>query len=181
MRRDHDEVSEMNANQTPVFGIAGFSGSGKTTLLVKVLPLLTARGLKVSTVKQANDKFDVDKPGKDSYEHRAAGAGEVMVVSAKRWALMHEYRDEPEYGMAALLSRLAPVDLVLVEGFRDWPHPRIEVHRPALDRPLLCREDDRVVAVASDAALEDLPVPRLDLNDAAAVAAFILDQVGLNR
>lgn len=162
-----------------IFGIAGYSGSGKTTLLVKVLPLLVARGLTVSTVKQANENFDVDKPGKDSYEHRAAGAGEVMVVSARRWALMHEYRNEAEFSMEQLLARLAPVDLVLIEGFRDWPHPRIEVHRPALGRPLLCNDDPKVVAVACDVALDGLPVPRLDLNDAAAVAEFVLDQTGV--
>lgn len=157
-----------------IFGVAGFSGSGKTTLLVKVLPLLTGRGLTVSTVKQASDKFDIDRPGKDSYEHRAAGAEEVMVVSAKRWALMHEYRGQPEFTMSELLSRLSPVDLVLVEGFRDWPHPRIEVHRPALGKPLLCPDDPRVVAVASDRPLEGLAVPVLDLDDAARIADFIL-------
>lgn len=162
-----------------VFGIAGYSGSGKTTLLVKLLPLLTGRGLSVSTVKQANDKFDVDKPGKDSYEHRAAGAGEVMVVSQRRWALMHECGDGPDYTMDSLLARLSPVDLVLIEGFRDWPHPRIEIHRPALGRPLLCHDDRRVVAVASDVALAGLPVPRLDLNDADGIAAFILGKVGI--
>lgn len=161
-----------------VFGITGFSGSGKTTLMVKLLPLLIGRGLSVSTIKQANDQFDVDKPGKDSYEHRAAGADEVMVVSQRRWALMHECGDRPDYTMDSLLARLSPVDLVLVEGFRDWPHPRLEVHRPALGRPLLCRDDRRVVAVASDAELAGLPVPRLDLNDAEAVAAFVLGQVG---
>lgn len=164
---------------TRLFGITGYSGSGKTTLLVKVLPLLGARGLKVSTVKQANPHFDVDKPGKDSYEHRAAGAGEVMVVSAKRWALMHEYRDQPEYTMDQLLACLGPADLVLIEGFRDWPHAKLEVHRPALGKPLLCPGDPSIVAVASDAALDGLPVPQLDINDAAAAAAFILERTGL--
>lgn len=164
---------------TRLFGITGYSGSGKTTLLVRLLPLLVQRGLKVSTVKQANPNFDVDKPGKDSFEHRAAGAGEVMVVSARRWALMHEYRDAPEWGMDDLLGRLGPCDLVLVEGFRDWPHPKIEVHRPALGKPLLAADDPTIVAVASDAALEGWPVPRLVLDDTAAIAAFIVERVGL--
>ncbi len=162
-----------------IFGVAGYSGSGKTTLLVKLLPLMIARGLRVSTVKQAHEAFDIDKPGKDSYEHRAAGAGEVMVISARRWALMHEYGDAAEYTMEQLLARLAPVDLVLVEGFRGWPHPRIEVHRPALGRPLLCSDDPKVVAVACDQPLADLPVPHLDLDNAAAVADFVLDYLGV--
>ncbi len=157
-----------------IFGVTGYSGSGKTTLLVKVLPLLSARGMRISTVKQANDKFDIDRPGKDSYEHRAAGAGEVMVVSARRWALMHEYHGEPEFTMPELLGRLSPVDLVLVEGFRDWPHPRIEVHRPSYGKPLLCAEDPRVIAVATDGEVPGLTLPRLDINDAAQVADFII-------
>lgn len=157
-----------------IFGVTGSSGSGKTTLILKLLPLLTARGLRVSTVKQANEKFDIDKPGKDSYEHRAAGAGEVMVISARRWALMHEYRDEPEFTMQQLLSRLSAVDLVLVEGFRDWPHPRIEVYRPAHGRPLISADDPRLLAVASDGDVPGLTVPRLDLNDPARIAGFII-------
>lgn len=162
-----------------VFGITGYSGSGKTTLLVKLIPLLTERGLKVSTVKQANEKFDIDKPGKDSFEHRAAGAREVMVVSARRWALMHEYRDEPEFTMDQLLTRMTPADLLLVEGFRHWPHPRVEVHRPALGRPLMCGDDANVVAVASDAALPGLAVPVLDLADPQPIAALILSHCRL--
>lgn len=164
-----------------LFGVTGYSGAGKTTLLVTLLPLLIARGLTVSTVKQANAAFDVDKPGKDSYQHRAAGAGEVMVVSTRRWALMHEYGDAPEDGMETLLSRLAPVDLVLVEGFRDWPHAKLEVHRPGLGRPLLCLTDPSIVAVASDQPLSGLAVPRFALDDAAAVTDFILNHTGLRE
>lgn len=163
----------------PLFGVTGFSGSGKTTLLVRLLPLLVARGLRVATIKQANPAFDIDKPGKDSYEHRAAGAGEVMVVSERRWALMHEYRDEPEYRMEQLLARLSPADLVLIEGFRDWPHAKLEVHRPSLGRPLLCRDDSSIVAVASDAPLPGLDLPRLELDDAAGITAFVLQRTGL--
>jgi molybdopterin-guanine dinucleotide biosynthesis protein B len=156
------------------FAVAGSSGSGKTTLILKLVPLLIGRGFSVSTVKQAHETFDVDKPGKDSFEHRRAGAREVMVSSARRWALMHEYRDEPEWGMDALLGRMTPVDLVIVEGFRAWPAPRIEVHRPALGKPLLCAEDPHLVAIASDAPVPGAAVPVLDLNDPAAVAAFIV-------
>jgi molybdopterin-guanine dinucleotide biosynthesis protein B len=157
-----------------VFGFSGHSGSGKTTLLIKLLPLLADRGLRVSTIKQANPGFDVDKPGKDSYEHRAAGAREVMIASAKRWALMHEYGDGPEFTMEELLARMSPVDLVLIEGFRRWSHPRIEVWRAATGKEPLFRDDPLVVAVATTDHPEDLTVPRLDLDDAEAVAAFVL-------
>ncbi len=164
-----------------VFGITGRSGSGKTTLIVALLPWLGARGLRVATVKQARPDFDIDKPGKDSYRHREAGAREVMVVSEQRWALMHERAgDEPdEPDMAALLERLAPVDLVLVEGFRHWPHPRLEVYRPALGKPPLYPDDPRVVAVASDDRLADARVPVLALGDVAAIGGMILSQLDL--
>ncbi len=164
-----------------LFGVTGYSGAGKTTLLVKVLPLLVGRGLTVSTVKQANANFDVDKPGKDSYEHRAAGAGEAMVVSTRRWALMHEYGDAPEDGMEQLLARLAPSDLVLIGGSRCCPHARLEVPRPALGKPLLCLGDPTIVAVATDTPLPGLAVPRLDLDDTAAVAHFIMSHIGLQE
>lgn len=162
-----------------VFGFSGHSGSGKTTLLTRLIPILTARGLRVSTIKQANAGFDVDKPGKDSYQHRAAGAREVLVASGKRWALMHEYRDEPELGMDALLARMTPVDLVLVEGFRRWSHPRVEVWRPEPGREPLFPDDPLVVAVASTGAVPGLALPRLDLDDAAAIADFVLERTGL--
>ena len=116
-----------------ILGLAGWSGSGKTTLLTALLPLLTARGLRVSTVKHAHHGFDLDQPGKDSWRHREAGAHEVMIASSRRWALLHENEGE-EPSLAALLARLSPVDLVLVEGFKSYPHPKLEVHRPALGR-----------------------------------------------
>jgi molybdopterin-guanine dinucleotide biosynthesis protein B len=159
-----------------VFGIAGWSGSGKTTLLVRLIPELTRRGLRVSTVKHAHHAFDVDQPGKDSWEHRQAGATEVMVSSANRWALMHEHRGAPEATLEELLRRMSPVDLVIVEGFKRHAHPKLEVHRPSLGKPLLCREDSHVVAVASDAPIAGLPVPLLDLGTPAAIADFILQQ-----
>src|SRR5579872_3153504 len=131
-----------------IFGLAGWSGSGKTTLLVRLLPLLIERGIRVSTVKHAHHAFDVDKPGKDSYEHRRAGATEVMVSSANRWALMHEHRGAPEADLETLLSHMSPVDLVIVEGFKTHAHAKLEVHRPSLGKPLLCHDDRFVVAVA---------------------------------
>lgn len=161
-----------------VFGLTGHSGSGKTTLMTRLVPALIARGLRVSTIKQANAGFDIDKPGKDSYVHRTAGAAEVLVASAKRWALMHEYGDAPEWDMAALLARMSPVDLILVEGFRRWPHPRIEVWRPEPGKPPLCLDDPLVRAVASTGPVPDVSLPLLDLDDAVGIADFILSQEG---
>ena len=161
-----------------VFGVAGRSGSGKTTLLTRLIPWLTGRGLTISTVKQAQEAFDLDKPGKDSYLHREAGAREVMIASARRWAVMHEYGEQAEFTMDQLLTRLTPVDLVLVEGFRRWPHDRLEVWRPAIGRPPFFPEDDRVVAVASDQALPDCALPVLDLSDLDAIGGFVLARIG---
>lgn len=156
-----------------VFGIAGWSGSGKTTLLEKLIPALIARGLKVSVIKHAHHGFDIDKPGKDSYRHREAGAAEVMLASGSRWALMHECRDEGEPQLNALVARLAPCDLVLVEGFKQEPVPKLEVHRPANGKPPLFAERSDIVAVACDEAI-DAPVPVLPLNDIDAVAEFVI-------
>ncbi|NHC05489.1 molybdopterin-guanine dinucleotide biosynthesis protein B [Azonexus fungiphilus] len=156
-----------------VFGIAGWSGSGKTTLLEKLIPALIARGLKVSVIKHAHHGFDIDKPGKDSWRHREAGAAEVMLACGTRWALMHECRAEPEPQLAELLARLAPCDLVLVEGFKQEPVPKLEVHRPAHGKPPLFAERDDIVAVASDEAIA-ATIPVLPLNDIAALADFII-------
>ena len=160
-----------------VFGVAGRSGSGKTTLLTRLIPWLKGQGLTISTVKQAQEAFDVDKPGKDSYLHREAGAREVMIASAKRWAVMHEYREQPEFTMDQLLARLAPVALVLVEGFRRWPHERLEVFRAGLDKPPFFPEDPLVVALASDAPVPGCALPRLDLADTAAIGTYILERI----
>ncbi len=148
-----------------IIGLAGWSGAGKTTLLVKAIPRLTARGLKVSTVKHAHHQFDVDQPGKDSHAHRLAGATEVLVGSSRRFALIHELREEAEPTLAQLLGKLAPVDLVIVEGYKREPHPKLEVHRTALGKPLLCLDDPHVVAVASDRPIATPGIPRLDLDD----------------
>jgi molybdopterin-guanine dinucleotide biosynthesis protein B len=162
-----------------LFGLAGWSGSGKTTLMRALLPELIGRGVTVSTVKHAHHSFDVDQPGKDSYEHRRAGANEVMVASAHRWALMRELRGAAEPSLEALIARMAPVDLLLVEGFKRHPHPKLEVHRPDNGKPLLCPEDPHIVAVASDRPLDTIAVPRLDLNDPPAIADFILRRLAL--
>ncbi len=161
------------------FGLAGWSGSGKTTLLRALIPALVGRGLSVSTMKHAHHNFDVDEPGKDSYEHRQAGASEVMVSSANRWALMHELRGAPEPGSADLLRQMSPVDLVLIEGFKTENHQKLEVHRPALGKPALYPEDPNIVAVASDEVIAGLTLPRFDLNDVEAIADFVIAHCGL--
>ena len=162
-----------------VFGLVGWSGAGKTTLMVALLQELASRGVSVSTMKHAHHNFDVDKPGKDSYEHRAAGAREVLVTSANRWALMHELQGAPEPDIDTLIGRMTPVDLLLIEGFKHHSHTKLEVHRPSLCKPLLAHDDPRVVAVASDAPIEGLGVPRLDLDDVAGIANFILARTGI--
>lgn len=167
------------AGATRIFGLAGWSGSGKTTLVTRLLPELTRHGLTVSTVKHAHHAFDLDQPGKDSWRHREAGASEVMISSEKRWALIHEHRGAPEPSLDALIRKMAPVDLLLVEGFKRGTHAKLEVHRAMLGKPLLCRDDPHVVAVASDAPLAGLAVPLFALDDIAAIARFILDHCRL--
>jgi molybdopterin-guanine dinucleotide biosynthesis protein B len=156
-----------------VIGIAGWSGAGKTTLLTRVIPRLTARGLRVSTIKHAHHEFDVDQPGKDSHTHRQAGATEVLVSSANRFALMHELRGAPELTLGALLAKLSPVDLVLVEGFKREAHPKLEVYRAAIGKPLLAPDDPNVVAIASDGPVA-ARVPVVSLDDAEAVADILV-------
>lgn len=157
-----------------VMGITGWSGSGKTTLVTRLLPDLTARGLVVSTIKHAHHDFDVDTPGKDSYEHRAAGATEVLVSSARRWAMMHELNDAPEPSLDELLSHMSRADLVLVEGFKREGHEKIEVRRAENERPPLFPDDHRVIAIASDTPVPDAGRPVLDLGDTRAIADFIV-------
>jgi molybdopterin-guanine dinucleotide biosynthesis adapter protein len=157
-----------------IIGLAGWSGAGKTTLLAKVIPRLNARGLSVSTVKHAHHAFDIDQPGKDSHVHRQAGATEVLISSAKRWALVHELREEAEFQLDALLAKLAPVDLVVVEGFKARPHPKLEVYRAVVGKPPLHPDDPHIVAVASDAALPGARVPVVALDDVEAVAEVLV-------
>jgi molybdopterin-guanine dinucleotide biosynthesis protein B len=157
-----------------IFGLAGWSGSGKTTLVTALIPEFVARGLTVSTIKHAHHGFDIDQPGKDSWRHRQAGASEVMVVSQRRWALMHELREEPEPSLDALLPRITPVDLLLIEGFKRHAHPKIEVYRPSLGKPPLHPDEPFVVAVASDQELPGLALPQLSLGRPELIAEFIL-------
>lgn len=161
-----------------VLGLAGWSGSGKTTLLVALLPLFRARGVTVSTIKHAHHGFDLDRPGKDSFRHRAAGAREVLVASEARWALLHENAGEA-MDFAGLFARLSPVDLVLVEGFKRAPYPKIEVFRPALGKPPLWPEEPDIVAVASDTALPGCDRPLLPLDAPEAIAHWALHHLGL--
>lgn len=164
-----------------IFGLAGWSGSGKTTLMVQLIPDLIGRGLRVSTIKHAHHLFDVDQPGKDSHRHRTAGAQEVLITSAHRWVLMHENRADPEPPLAALLARLSPVDLVLIEGFKREAHPKLEIWRPETGKPLLAPDDPTMVAVATPraAALPALSCPRLDLDNVPEIADFICAHTGL--
>ena len=157
-----------------IIGLAGWSGSGKTTLITKLIPLLVARRLRVSTLKHAHHGFDLDRPGKDSFFHRAAGATEVIISSARRWAILHELREEPEWDLAALVKKISPVDLVLVEGFKRDKFPKLEIHRIANGKPLLHTEDPHIVAVASDSAVPAARVPVVDLNDIELIADLLL-------
>ncbi len=167
-----------------IIGLAGWSGSGKTTLVTGVIPVLVRRGLKVATVKHAHHEFDTDHPGKDSWLHRQAGACEVAIVSSRRWAIMHELRDEPEPLLLEVLGKLSPVDLVIVEGFKRHSHPKLEVYRATVGKPLLHPEDNCIVAIATDAPLKEAEVPVLMLDDFDGVAnvfeaeALPLDRIG---
>lgn len=161
-------------NNARVLGVAGWSGAGKTTLLVRLIPLLVSRNLRVATLKHAHHAFDVDTPGKDSYEHRKAGAGEVIVSSARRWVQMHELGAGPEATLPELLAKLSPCDLVLVEGFKSERHPKLEVFRESVGKPPLHPQDRLIVAVASDKPLTGLTIPCVDLNDIPAVADLVL-------
>ena len=157
-----------------IIGLAGWSGSGKTTLITKLIPRLTARGISVSTLKHAHHGFDLDQPGKDSFFHHAAGASEVIISSANRLAILHELRGQPEWDLAALMGKMSPVDLVLVEGFKRDAFPKLEIHRTVNGKPLLHPEDPHIVAVACDTALPASSVPVVDLNDIDAIADLLL-------
>jgi molybdopterin-guanine dinucleotide biosynthesis protein B len=157
-----------------IIGLAGWSGSGKTTLITKVLPVLIARGIRVSTLKHAHHGFDLDQPGKDSFMHRTSGATEVIISSERRWAVLHELRGEREWDLPGLLSKASPVDLILVEGFKREAFPKLEVYRRANGKPLLHPDDAHIVAIAADAPVAEAKVPVIDLNDIDAVADTLL-------
>ena len=160
------------------FGFAGWSGSGKTTLIEKLIPRFAQRGLKVSLIKHAHHTFDVDQPGKDSYRHRHAGATEVLVTSSRRWVLMHELRGAHEPSFEEQVKHFSPCDLLLVEGFKHAPIPKLEVYRAQTEEPLLHPNDQHIVAIASDTKLQTR-LPLLDLNDDAAIAEFIVKHLKL--
>lgn len=163
-----------------VFGITGWKNSGKTTLTEKLIAEFSRRGFRVSTVKHAHHAFDIDKQGTDSFRHRTAGAAEVAVVSGNRWALMHELRDEAEPSLEAILARLAPCDLVLVEGYKREPHSKIETRREAAkDRAPLSDDDRRIVAVAADHVVSGSALPVFDINAVEAITDFIARETGL--
>ncbi|MEM7731284.1 MAG: molybdopterin-guanine dinucleotide biosynthesis protein B [Pseudomonadota bacterium] len=161
-----------------VYGIIGWKNAGKTGLVERLVTEITSRGISVSTIKHAHHNFDVDQPGKDSFRHRQAGATEVLLASANRFALMHELRGVEEPSLDSLLARLSPVDLVLVEGYKRDRHPKVEAFRAETGNPLIAQDDETVRAVAADTNVNfDRPV--FDLNDTEAIADFILAEVGL--
>ena len=166
-----------------VFGFAGWSGSGKTTLIEKLIPRLAARAGRVSLVKHAHHAFDIDHPGKDSFRHREAGCTEVLVSSARRYALMHELRGERELTLEEALARLSPCDLVLVEGYKTHPIPKLEVWRPTVGKPCLHPVDPAIRGVATDVpeALAGLALPVFALDDLDEIATFVVSNAGFHR
>jgi molybdopterin-guanine dinucleotide biosynthesis adapter protein len=160
-----------------VFGVVGWKNNGKTTLVERLVAHLTAGGYRVSTVKHAHHEVDLDQPGKDTWRHREAGAREVVLATARRWAVIHELRGEAEPALDELLARMTPVDLVIVEGFKRFPHPKLEVHRRERGTPLLARDDSSVVAVATDEPLQGLHLPQFGLDDVAGIARHVLDRL----
>ena len=164
-----------NSGPRYILGIVGWSGSGKTTLLSNLIPALIAQGFSVSTMKHTHHDFDMDHPGKDSYRHREAGAREVLLTSRKRWALLNELRDEPEPDMGELIAKMAPVDILLIEGFKSHAFPKLEINRPSNGKACICLKDESVVALATDEPVGGVEIPQLDLNDVDAIAAFIVD------
>jgi molybdopterin-guanine dinucleotide biosynthesis adapter protein len=162
-----------------VFGLAGWSGSGKTTLMIKLLPELRRRGFSVSTVKHAHHEADLDRPGKDSFRHREAGAVEVLIASSARWALLHELRGEQEPALTELVRHLSPVDLLLIEGFKHHPHPKLEIRRPSLGKPPLWPDDTLIRGLYAGEALPEaeratLTLPVLEAYDIAGVADLVV-------
>jgi molybdopterin-guanine dinucleotide biosynthesis adapter protein len=162
-----------------VIGVAGFKNAGKTTLVEKLVIELTARGHRISTVKHAHHSFDIDHEGRDSFRHRKAGATEVAVVSTSRWAIIHESRDDAEPGLGAILAKLAPCDLIIVEGYKRDGHDKIEVRNLALDHPALAGDDPTIVAIAATGPIANPPAPVYDRDDVRALADFIVKHMEL--
>lgn len=162
-----------------LWGVVGWKNTGKTGLMERLVTEFTGRGLRVSTLKHAHHRFDIDHPGKDSHRHRVAGATEVLLASRNRWALMHELRDEEEPALETLLAKLTPVDLVLIEGYKRDKHPKVEAHRGAVNTPLIALGDPTVKAIASDSGATAEGRPTFDLNDTLAIADFIAGELDL--
>lgn len=163
-----------------LFGVVGWKNSGKTTLVARLVTELRARGFSVSTMKHAHHAFDLDQPGRDSYKHREAGAHEVLISSGNRWALMHELQGEGEYKLDALLTKMSPVDIIIIEGFKREPHAKIECHRASSEMPLVAAANETIVAIASDVDVDTGGLKALDLNDVSVIADFVIAQTGLN-
>ncbi len=162
-----------------IWGVVGWKNSGKTGLMERLVAEFVGRGLKVSTLKHAHHTFDVDHQGKDSHRHRMAGATEVLLASRNRWALMHEMQGEDEESLASLLSRISPVDLVLIEGYKRDKHPKVEAHRADTGNPLIAPDDPTVKAIASDSGATAEGRPTFELDDTKAIADFIAGELGL--
>lgn len=163
-----------------IFGITGWKNSGKTTLIAALVREFTSRGIRVSTIKHAHHGFDLDRPGKDSFQHREAGAQEVLIAASGRWALLHELRGAVEPTLGELVTRMSPVDLVLVEGFKNEAHPKLEVRRSGIEGPLLAQTDASIAAIATDARLAAQPHPQFAPDDIAGIADFIQRHCGLS-
>jgi molybdopterin-guanine dinucleotide biosynthesis protein B len=164
-----------------IIGVAGFKNAGKTTLVEKLVVELTARGFRISTVKHAHHSFDIDHEGRDSFRHRKAGATEVVVVSSGRWALIHELRNEMEPTLDEILQKLAPCDLVVVEGYKRDSHDKIEVRNLGLNHPHLAGDDPTIVAIAATGAIAGSPVPVFDRDDVTALSSFIISHMELAK
>jgi len=174
----------MIKTEKPLLGFAAYSGTGKTTLLIELLPILKAKNLRVGIIKHSHHRFEIDIPGKDSYELRKAGAAQMLLTSQHRWALMEDREEMQEPQLQEELARInqATLDLILVEGFRHEAFQKIELHRPSLGKPLLYPSDKNIIAIATDSELlEPTELPVLNINDAPAVADFIINQLGLIR
>ncbi|MEG3618100.1 molybdopterin-guanine dinucleotide biosynthesis protein B [Magnetovibrio sp. PR-2] len=170
----------MTSGPKHILGVIGFSGNGKTTLLSNLIPELIKRGKTVSTMKHTHHKFDMDKPGKDSYRHREAGAKEVLLTSNNRWVLLHELREDPAFDMETLIAKMSSVDILLIEGFKSHPYAKLEVHRPSTGKALLASKDDTIIGVATDEQIDGLATPQIDLNDVGQVADFIIAHISLD-
>lgn len=172
----------MTRAAVPIFGVTGWKNSGKTGLVTRIVSELTLRGYKVSTIKHAHHAFDIDREGADSWRHREAGASEVAIVSGRRWALMHELRDESEPTLDDVIARLSPCDLVLIEGYKRENHPKIEARRlDAANREPLSVSDPNIVAIAADHDVADSDLPVFHLDDISAIADFVVQRTGLPR